>query len=404
MIIIIIIYSNMKNKLFSFKVIFTLLFLIMSALFLIYIFRNRENFDSQNNQNYSWKYGQEIKCKGILNTNTELQQLNSYFNKEEENYNRYNKSEYNRINIQSTTHPYTSYCDIMNYNDLLAYKCLKISPQELSVHMDSSDIANIFETIYIYNENSLYSYLLTKIQTNKNSINGKIKGPVYVCISQAPYLKYSSDLSDVINKPYSKYLDARIDILNNKKPYYSELISSDGEQKIKIEANDGEDPSTIISSLYAQILIIFPLYTKKMELKIDNEEETINTFLNTTMKKYYTHNDLCFIKCNKSSTINCGCLNMNSESTTSSINTYHGTSGNTERDYPRYKSKCIDHTNNNNPQPFSMMYFVNPYSDNYENVIEDPIPQSNNDDTKFTGEVVDIYEGNYEDYYGTRTI
>ena len=48
----------MKNKLFSLKVIFTLLFLIMSALFLIYIFRNRENFDSQNNQNYSWKYGQ----------------------------------------------------------------------------------------------------------------------------------------------------------------------------------------------------------------------------------------------------------------------------------------------------------------------------------------------------------
>jgi hypothetical protein len=50
------------------------------------------------------------------------------------------------------------------------------------------------------------------------------------------------------------------------------------------------------------------------------------------------------------------------------------------------------------------MYFVNPYSDNYENVIEDPIPQSNNDDTKYTGEVVDIYEGNYEDYYGTRSI
>ena len=99
----------MKNKLFSFKVIFTLLFLIMSALFLIYIFRNRENFDSQNNQNYSWKYGQEIKCKGNLNTNTELQQLNSSFNKEADNYNRYNKSEYNSINIQSTAHPYTSY-------------------------------------------------------------------------------------------------------------------------------------------------------------------------------------------------------------------------------------------------------------------------------------------------------
>jgi hypothetical protein len=396
----------MKNKLFSFKVIFTLLFLIMSALFLIYIFRNRENFDSQNNQNYSWKYGQEIKCKGNLNTNTELQQLNSSFNKEADNYNRYNKSEYNSVNIQSTAHPYTSYCDIMNYNDLLAYKCLKISPQELSVQMNNADIANIFETIYIYNENSLYSYLLSKIQKNKNSINGKIKGPVYVCISQAPYLKYSSELSDANNTPFSKYLDARVDILNNKNPYYSELISQDGEQKFKMDTNDGEDPSTIISSLYAQILIIFPLYTKQMELKNNEAENTINTFLNITMKKYYTHSDLCFIKCNKSSTINCGCLNMNSSSTTSSINTYHGTSGNSEKDYPRYNSRCIDHTNNNNPQPFSMMYFVNPYSDNYEYVIEDPMPQSNtnSDDYKFSGDVVDIYEGNYEDYYGTRSI
>ena len=146
---------------------------------IIIIYSNIENFDSQNNQNYSWKYGQEIKCKGILDTNTDLQQLNSSFNKEDVDYNRYNKTEYNRINIQSTTHPYTYYCDIMNYNDLLAYKCLKISPQELSVQMNNANIANIFETIYIYNENSLYSYLLTKIQTNKNSINGKIKGPIY---------------------------------------------------------------------------------------------------------------------------------------------------------------------------------------------------------------------------------
>jgi hypothetical protein len=398
----------MKNKLFSLKVIFTLLFLIMSALFLIYIFRNRENFDSQNNQNYSWKYGQEMNCKGNLNTNTDLQQLNSSFNKEAIDYNRYNKSEYNRINIQSTTHPYISYCDIMSYNDLLAYKCLKISPQELSVQMNNANIANIFETIYIYNENSLYSYLLTKIQTNKNSINGKIKGPVYACISQAPYLKYSSDLSDTKNTPFSKWLDARVDILNNKKPYYSELISGNGEQNFKMETNDGEDPATIISSLYAQILIIFPLYSKNMELKSDSEEgtlNTINTFLNTTMKTYYTHSDLCFIKCNKSSAINCGCLNMNDDSSISNSNTYYGTSGNAEKDYPRYKSKCIDHTNNNKQQAFSMMYFVNPYSDNYEDVIEDPIPQSNtNNDVQFSGVVVDDYKGNYEDYYGTRSI
>ena len=160
----------MKNKLVSLNIIFTLLFIILSALFLIYIFRNKEHFGSEY---YTWKYGQNLGCRGNLNTNSELQNRNSAFNIG--NYNRYSKIEYNRDNIQSTTHPYISYCDIMNYNDLLAQKCLKISPKDLSVKMNNADIANIFETIYIYNEHSLYSYLLTKIQNYKNSINDKIK-------------------------------------------------------------------------------------------------------------------------------------------------------------------------------------------------------------------------------------
>ena len=393
----------MKNKLVSLNIIFTLLFIISSALFLIYIFRNKEHFGSDF---YTWKYGQEIGCKGNLNTNTELQNIYSPFNTG--NYNKYSKIEYNRDNIQSTTHPYTSYCDIMNYSDLLAQKCLKISPKDLSVKMNSADIANIFETIYIYNEHSLYSYLLTKIQNYKNTINSKIKGPVYVCISQSPYLKYRSDLNDAINTPYSKDLDARVDILENKNPYYSELINNSGVQTFKTDANDGDAPNTVISSLYAQILIIFPLYNKKNEGKSGNSEDIINTFLTTTMTTYYTHNDLCFIKCNKSSTINCGCLNMDSNSEISSKNTYYnsesGDMGNNERDYPRYKSRCIDHTNNNTPQPFSMMYFVNPYSDNYEDIIEDPLPQTitNYDEDIGTGE--DIYAYDYEDYYGVRTL
>ena len=275
--------------------------------------------------------------------------------------------------------------------------------------MNSADIANIFETIYIYNESTLYSHLLSKIQNYKNSLQNKIKGPVYICISQAPYLKYSSDLNDATNTPFSKHLDARIDILNNKNPYYSELINNNGVQTFKTDANDGDDPPTVISSLYAQILIIFPLYNKKNEEKSGDSEDIINTFLTTTMTTYYTHNDLCFIKCNKSSTINCGCLNMDSSSDTTSINTYYNLDsvnvGNNEKDFPRYKSRCIDHTNNNTPQPFSMMYFVNPYSDNYEDMIEDPLPQTIStisNDIEETGEDISAY--NYEDYYGTRAL
>jgi hypothetical protein len=47
----------MKNNLVSLNIILSLLFLIMSTLFLICIFRNKEHFG---NEYYTWKYGQEI--------------------------------------------------------------------------------------------------------------------------------------------------------------------------------------------------------------------------------------------------------------------------------------------------------------------------------------------------------
>jgi len=396
MIKIIIIYSNMKNKLISLHVIFTLLLIISGALYLIYIFRNRENFDSGR---YSWKYGEGLSCKGDLNTNSELQNINSYFNGLD--YEKYSTEKYNKTNIKNPNHHYASYCDIMSYNDLLAYKCLKISPKELSRIMDTNNIKNIFETIYIYNESSLYSYLLSKIQA-LNTINQKLQGPIYVCMSQSPYLKYSYNKT---TQPISKWLDARIDILNNKNSYYSEIIGSSGIQNIITNTYEhGDEENDSISSLYAEILIIFPMYDRDMKLK-NNEQNKVNDkviidkFLKEIISQYHTHNDMCFLKCNKSSTINCGCLNMNDSSSASTINTFtfneKGTL-NTATDFPRYTSKCIDHTSNNTSKEFSMMYFVNPYSDNYINIIHDPDGEAVDEDT---GETIEgtppplIYDG-----------
>jgi len=385
MIKIIIIYSNMKNKLISLHVIFTLLLIISGALYLIYIFRNRENFDSGK---YSWKYGEGLSCKGDLNTNTELQNINSYFNRLD--YEKYSTEKYNKSNIKNPNHLYADYCDIMSYNDLLAYKCLKRSPKELSRIMNTNNIKNIFETVYIYNESSLYSYLLSNIQKN-NTINQKLQGPIYVCMSQSPYLKYAYNK---INQPISKWLDARIDILNNKNPYYSEVIDSNGSQNIITNTYEyGDEENGTISSLYAEILIIFPMYDRDMKLKNqeqnkDNEKVIIDKFLKEIISPYHTHNDMCFIKCNKSSTINCGCLNMNNTSSASTINTFTFSETGTEKktlnngtDFPRYTSKCIDHTSNNTSKEFSMMYFVNPYSDNYINIIHDPDGEAIDQDT-----------------------
>jgi hypothetical protein len=109
-----------------------------------------------------------------------------------------------------------------------------------------------------------------------------------------------------------------------------------------------------------------------------------NQFLDITMKPHYTDNELCFIKCNKANTLTCGCLsrsmpnsiNPSAKSPAATSTTANSETENNERDMPAYSSKCIDHTNNNAEGNFTMMYFVNPYSDSYgdQNIIEDPEP------------------------------
>jgi hypothetical protein len=372
----------MKNKSVYLNIIFTLLFLILSALFLIYIFReircsNRERFDGDP---YSWKYGDGNTCNGNLNTNVELRNKNSDFLKN--NYNRFeDPSQYTRSNLRDTTHPYRKYCDVMNYADLLAYRCLNQSPTEIQKVFDEANIASTIDHIYIYNESSLFSFILTKIQEQKNMLDGKkIIGPVYACISQSPYLRYSSDYTNGNNTSFKTYLDARIDILNHKNPYYLETINRQGVQGIVTNTNDGLSNPSIVSSLYCHILIVYPLYDTDMILKeegTDEQKAIIEEFLDVTMKEYYTDNELCFIKCNKSSTLNCGCLTRTDESPETGLYTYNNTEPFNElRDMPSYTSRCIDHTKNNKVSDFTIMYYVNPYSDSYgdSNIIEDPEP------------------------------
>jgi len=223
---------------------------------------------------------------------------------------------------------------------------------------------------------------LTKIQAQKNKLDGKkIIGPVYACISQAPYLRYESDYTNSNNASYNTFLDARIDILNNKSPYYLEKINNKGKQRFVTNTSDGISNPPIISSLYCHILIVYPLYDDEMKIKeTDKKKQSalIKKFLDGIMKKYYTDNELCFIKCNKSSTLNCGCLTRNVNSPETGLYTYKNTDPFDEsRDMPSYTSRCIDHTTKNNKvSDFTMMYYVNPYSDSYgdSNIIEDPEP------------------------------
>ena len=363
----------MKNKVASLNLILMLLFLISCALFLIFTFRNRENFDNE----LLFTTGGSGNCK--LNTNTELENKNSAFNL---GLNRYPKSKYNADTRMAGTNEYSQYCDVENYSDLLAYKCLKISPASLSYTMRSNNIKYIFDTIYIFNENTLYSYLKSKIEPLKPYAT-KIKGPVYVCMSQAPYFKYENSS---ITSPINKFFDAKIDTMNQRKGFNHVKIDEQNKEVAETNtSNSGGDTSDNISSLYCQILIMFPMYEHNendknaMTLKSlgdKGEEEIINTFLDTTMNGYYTHNTLCFTKCNKASNLNCGCLNMNDYSSRTETNTRSFAVSNPpyvidgNKDLPRYTAKCLDHTSNNAVADFSLMYFINPLSNSYKDIIE----------------------------------
>lgn len=364
----------MKNKVASLNLILMLLFLISCALFLIFTFRNRETFEN----NLLFTTGAIGNCK--LNTNTELENKNSAFNL---GLNRYPKSKYNADTRMAGTNEYSQYCDVENYSDILAYKCLKISPASLSYTMRSNNIKYIFDTIYIFNENTLYSYLKSKIEPLKPYAT-KIKGPVYVCMSQAPYLKYENGNT---TPPINKFLDARIDTINTKKPYNYVSFNEQNKEVAETNTSNSGDTSDNISSLYCQILIMFPMYEHNeddknaMKLKSatateKDDEEIIKTFLDTTMNGYYTHNTMCFIKCNKASNLNCGCLNMNDYSSRTETNTRSFGSSNppyvmdSNKDLPRYTAKCLDHTANNEVADFSLMYFINPLSIGYKDIIE----------------------------------
>ena len=377
----------MKSKLVSLNIIFTLLFLIMSALFLIYIFRNIQDRECFEGSVYSWKDGEGNTCTGSLNTNTELMNKMSDFNTK--NYNRFDNIKiYKKDNLKNPSHPYTQYCDVMTFNDLLAYKCLNKSPMELRAVLEgSANIASSIDYIYLYNDTTLYSFILSKIQSTKETLGNKIVGPVYVCISQAPYLRSVIEKTGLNN--IDNWIVATVDILAKKTGYYFDKTDSSGVTSTLTDTSDGTDTfatTSKISSLYCHILIVYPAYTKAMVLKeaaITRQPIVIKQFLEQTMAPYYTNNELCSIKCNKAINLNCGCLTRSLETSTASpagtLNSYFDNKDdartiNEGRDKPLYQSKCLDNSKNNAEGNFTMMYYVNPYSNNYgdKNIIKDP--------------------------------
>lgn len=334
---------------------------------------NLENFaipDMFPDENYDDGASTFLRCDPAVNslctTTYDMLENNNadFMNTNSKYYNHYKLS-----NIQNSSHAYRNYDDIMTNKDILAYRCLKKSPKDLHTELKNRNVACIYKTMYLYDDTSLYSYITTqlteitmgastlKIDTTMNKNTNKILGPVYVCISQAPFLQYNGDM-----------IKARFDVTNNQRPYYKEEIIG-GQRRYEMESGFGQDNQ--LSSLYAEILLIFAMYDVKekdsnnnaTKMSFNNDERNIGKF-ETDISVHFIQDKLCFLKCNKSP-FSCGCLNATTTDMTGP-DVYKRGDLNANSMTP-YTSVCYNH--NNVAQNYSILYYVNPYGTNRDLIV-----------------------------------
>lgn len=346
------------------------------------------------------EYNKEIDKK-VLDTD------NIFFNK----YSNYDEN-YSYKNIKSMGFGYRYYNDIMLRNPLLTYRCVNLSPAEIKIKLDeeTNKFPYIYKKLYIHNENLLVKYIASQLEAIKNNIDcnaysnaydsntkpycsSKLKlnnqanrgqeyifGPIYVCVSQAPYLRNGDTGNNIIK--------ARFDVIQNERAYYVQKYTPStnvAETKTETDTETGQ-----FSSLFAEIIIILPLYemsdiknsrgeithANMKQLSLTTKGDRVDTF-DDFMNQFYCKNSLCALKCNKSP-LYCGCLNANEDymkidSVPLQNRPYIDPTLNTNG-IKTYRSVCLDVINGQNQQKnFSMMYYINPYNGNFTNLISNII-------------------------------
>ena len=375
-----------------------ILFIILNVYYIYYVRKTYLNKELQENFNFQDTYTDEYiddntfqYCDPSINsectdTYTALENNSADFMNNYSNYD----TNYNLSNIQNTSHNYRKYNDIMTKKSILAYRCLKKSPKELQEILTTHSIPSLYKKIFLYDEDSLYNYISEQLKnitdianneietnsainisessyttesfqehfqmnsetinidqsTNKNTF--KLLGPVYICISQAPYIKYNGNM-----------IKARFDVTNNQRAYYIEERVG-GVRKYDLQTGNGNENK--LSSLYTEILFIFPMYKIKntenstTTIEFVNNNNRINDFM-SYINSYFVQDKLCFMKCNKSG-LSCGCLNANLNDMNTN-NNIHIASGVSNSTINPYTSVCYDH--NTIKTNYSILYYLNPY-------------------------------------------
>lgn len=208
--------------------------------------------------------------------------------------------------------------DIVANNLLLAYNCIALRPKTLK-----AKLLNLrFNDVKVFNEDNFSMIESSDCDITsdesinelvKNNIKSDVVGPVYVCISQAPFWEG---------------MNARFTVDKHMTSCY-----------IKNEEKYGKC-SNLVSK--CEILLVY----------LNGNQRQIDTFAKY-IKDNKSHHDLCHIKCNKGN-LSCGCMGLE--------NAYSFNGGNDV-----YSSKCYGPDDKNVPgiaplSDYSMIYFINPYN------------------------------------------
>lgn len=232
----------------------------------------------------------------------------------------------NEYNVDNYPYKY----DIRNQHLLLAYKCVKLSPLSLKNILTRQGIETVLSENYKFQKigtgtgtgldtANIRGQITNKIKSMITESN-KSKGPIYACISQAPYLKGQK---------------ARFDIVQHGKGCYDSGKAC-GDRVL----------------LVFDILLIFT----------EGNNEKINKFIQV-VNNNTSRNALCFLNCGglddeDNLGMGCGCLNKN--------NSYRNADGSS------YNSVCLapdsDYQTNANKNTmnadYSIIYFLNPHNTN----------------------------------------
>lgn len=222
-----------------------------------------------------------------------------------------NFEEYTTVNAYKNNkqfhEPYTYNYDnafkdvsIFQKSDFLAFMCFKL-PSKLFEDIDNNPIKTIqnelsCKTIVLENINKMYPQhnLIDIVKTHIKELGNNILGPVYVILCQYPNKFYKG------SNIYSQFNIAS----KNALPY---IHHENGIMKY-------EGPVDI------KALLVLPMYSKNEMLTTFSEGSLMSkdgyyldgiTDMLSYFNKYASKDNLCFIKCNKSTDLYCGCASRN---------------------------------------------------------------------------------------------